>query len=37
MMVQCKVTGRWYDPYVEFEKLMSQDWVVAIMQRLKDR
>ena len=36
-LVQCKETGIWYDPYVEFEKLMAQEEVVAIMKRLKDR
>lgn len=34
MMVQCKKTGRWYDPLVEFRKLMRDPEVVAVMKRL---
>jgi hypothetical protein len=37
MMVQCKKTGRWYDPLVEFRKLMESKEVVAVMKRLKER
>jgi hypothetical protein len=36
-MVQCRKTGRWYNPHQEFERLMLQSWFVAIMQRLKNR
>jgi hypothetical protein len=37
MTVQCRVTGRWYDPQVEFNKIMTQQWVIDIMKRLKNR
>ena len=37
MMVQCKKTGRWYDPDVEFKKLFTQKWFIDIMKRLKER
>lgn len=37
MMVQCKITGRWYDPVIEFNKLLQDPKIVAIMQRLKER
>lgn len=35
MIVQCKITGRFYDPMVEFEKIMTSKEVVAILKRLK--
>ena len=35
MMVRDKMTGRWYDPHIEFEKLMNEGWVAKIMKRLK--
>ena len=37
MMVQCKKTGRWYDPMVEFRKLMQQPEVIAMLKRLKEK
>lgn len=37
MMVQCKKTGRWYDPVVEFAKIMQASQTIAIMKRLKER
>lgn len=37
MLIQDKKTGRWYDPVVEFEKLMKDPKVIAVMKRLKDR
>jgi len=37
MMVQCKKTGRWYDPMVEFRKLMQQPEVLAVFIRLRDK
>ena len=37
MMVQCKVTGRWYDPKVEFYKIMNSPEVVAMMIRMKNK
>lgn len=37
MMVQCKKTGRWYDPQVEFRKLMQCPEVIAVMMRLKNK
>lgn len=37
MLVQCKKTGRWYDPQVEWLKVMNSPEVRAVMQRLKDR
>lgn len=36
-MVRCIKTGVWYDPHVEFLKLLESKEVVAIMKRLKDR
>ena len=32
-----KRTGKLYDPYVEFDKLMREPWVIEIFKRLKDR
>jgi hypothetical protein len=37
MMVQDRVTKRWYDPEVEFEKLLNDPKTKKIMVRLKDR
>ena len=37
MMVQDKKTGQWYDPEVEFQKLLRQQWFSDVMKRLKDR
>jgi hypothetical protein len=37
MLVQCRKTGKWYDPAVEFYKIMQQPEVIAVMKRLKDR
>lgn len=36
IMVQCKKTGRWYNPRVELEKFLNSPEVRAIMQRLKN-
>jgi hypothetical protein len=35
MMIQCRVTGEWYDPMVEFERIMAENADVLI--RLKAR
>jgi hypothetical protein len=37
MLVQDKVTGEWYDPQKEFEKIMQDPEIVAVMERLKNR
>ena len=37
MLVQCKKTGRWYDPLVEFRKTMSSPEVIAVLKRMKDK
>lgn len=37
MMVQCKKTGRWYDPLVEFRKVMSSPEVIAMLKRMKEK
>jgi hypothetical protein len=37
MMVQCKKTGRWYDPQVEFRKKMESPEVLAVFQRLRNK
>ena len=37
MMVQCKKTGRWYDPMVEFYKNMNNPEVIAMLKRMKDK
>lgn len=37
MWVQCKKTGRWYDPLVEFRKFIESKEVKEIMVRLKNR
>lgn len=36
-MVQCRKTGRWYNPDTEFQKLFTQKWFIDIMVRLKNR
>ena len=35
--VFCIHTGIPYDPYVEFDKLMEREDVIAALKRLKDR
>ena len=37
MMVQCKKTGRWYDPDVEWKKILKEKWFVDVMKRLAKR
>jgi len=37
MMVQDIETGVWYDPQVEFDKLINSQAVKEIMIRLKNR
>lgn len=37
MMVQCKKTGRWYDPQAEFRKLLQQPEVLAVFKRMADK
>jgi hypothetical protein len=37
MLVQDKVTGEWYDPQEEFDKIMQDPEIVAVMERLKNR
>ena len=37
MMVQCRVTGVWYDPQVEFARLLCDPEIVALLKRLKER
>jgi len=37
MWVQCKKTGRWYDPQSELRKVLSSPEVIAMFKRLKDR
>jgi hypothetical protein len=37
MLVQDIKTGVWYNPQVEFDKLMNDSKTVAIMKRLKFR
>ena len=36
-MVQCKKTGRWYNPQTEFNKLKTQKWFLDTMKRMADR
>lgn len=36
-LVQCKKTGRWYNPQEEWLRTMNSPEVRDIMQRLKDR
>ena len=35
--VQSRKTGEWYDPVVEFGKLMNKPETVALFKRMKDR
>ena len=37
MMVQCKKTGRRYDPQVEFRKLLNDPAILAVFQRLRNK
>ena len=37
MLVQCKKTGRWYDPWAEFQRVMSSPEVVAMLKRMKEK
>ena len=37
MLVTCRKTGRQYDPDVEFQRVLKENWFVAIMKRLKER
>ncbi len=37
MLVQCRKTGRWYDPQAELRKVLSSPEVIAMLKRLKDR
>ena len=37
MWVQCKKTGRWYDPNSEFRKLMNSPEMIAMLKRMKDK
>jgi hypothetical protein len=36
-LVQDRKTGKWYDPVVEFEKVLNSEWFKKIMQNLKNR
>lgn len=36
-MVQCKVTGIWYDSASEFEKLLNTKEIIDLLKRLKNR
>ena len=36
MLVQCRKTKKWYDPEVEFVKLLNSKECKAIMKRLKE-
>ena len=33
--VRCRVTGKEYDPEVEFEKFMKEPWIIELLKRLK--
>lgn len=35
MKVKCKVTGKYYDPVVEFDKILSSPEIRAVLKRLK--
>jgi hypothetical protein len=35
MMIQCRVTGQWYDPMIEFERILAENEDVLV--RLKFR
>ena len=37
MLVQCRKTGRWYNPQTEFRKLMQTPEVLAVFQRLRNK
>jgi len=37
MKVKCLKTGKMYDPKVEFEKLLKEQFVIDIMKRLRHR
>jgi hypothetical protein len=37
MLVTCRKTGRQYDPDQEFQRVLKEHWLVAIMKRLKER
>jgi len=37
MLVQCRKTGRWYNPHTEFYKRMQDPEVLAILRRMRDK
>ena len=37
MLVQCKKTGKWYDPQKEWERICKEQWFINLMKRLKDK
>jgi hypothetical protein len=37
MLVQCRKTGRWYNPDIEFREVMSSPEVIAILQRMRNK
>lgn len=37
MLVQCKKTGRWYDPEQKMKELRQQQWYIDLMKRMADK
>ena len=34
MLIKDLKTGKWYDPEVEFQKMLRQQWFIDVMKRL---
>lgn len=37
MLVQDRKTGQWYDPQVQFAKLLAAEWFIKQMQAMRNK